>query len=212
MLRVGPPMLKRLAFVSIMSLALNTSASTQIPPGFTVFALLHPSWYVGMSILDRSDRERLIFRRFAYEGNLRNIFVLSCPKNSAKPVSVEIIPPSALKEALRKTARAKLQRAAIAIESEGGDKLTSEGEFDKISAFLDFRSEDDFHKFLELTGFSNQLSYVSIPQANIKFGLSSDDSLEKIFKTRFGEFFNTDDVEQLSWQDVFVRCSEVRER
>jgi hypothetical protein len=77
---------------------------------------------------------------------------------------------------------------------------------------LDFRSEDDFHKFLELTGFSNQLSYVSIPQANINFGLSSDDSLEKIFKTRFGEFFNTDDVEQLSWQDVFVRCSEVRER
>lgn len=205
-------MLQRLITVCILISALTTSAFTQMPSGFTVFAVLHPSWHVGISVRDRTDRERMIFRRFAYEGNLRNVFVLSCPKTNTKPVSVEIIPPSALKEDLRKSARAKLQPPEIALDSEGGARLTAQGEFDKISAFLDFRSEDEFYKFLELTGVNNQLSQVSILQAKIKFGLSIDENLHALFKTQFAEFFDRSDIEQLSWQDVFVKCSEFRER
>jgi hypothetical protein len=183
-----------------------------MPPGFTVFAVLHPNWHEGIFSPDRSHRDRMIFRRFAHESNLRNIFVLSCPKDTAKPVSVEIIPPSALKETLRKNARASSQRSEIVIESEGGARLATDGEFDKISAFMDFNSEDDLYKFLELTGVTTQLSYVSIPRANVKFGLSIDESLDALFKAQFGEYFDRSDVEQLSWQDVFVRCGALRER
>jgi hypothetical protein len=43
---------------------------------------------------------------------------------------------------------------------------------------LDFHSEDEFYKFLELTGLTNQLRYVIIPQANMKFGLYIEENLE----------------------------------
>jgi hypothetical protein len=172
---------------------------------------LHPDWHLGFKKADNSD-ERLIFRRFAYEGTLRNIFVLSCPKNTTTPVSVEIIPPTALEQILRQNAMAKLQRSAIVIESEGGTKLNSQGEFDKIAAFLDFRSENDFHTFLRLAGSANQYTYISVPGGKLKFGLSFGENLPEVFKTQFPHLFERDDVEQLSWQDVFIRCGEFREK
>jgi len=182
-----------------------------IPPGFTAFALLHPGWYLGVRSGDKTV-EKLIFRRFSYEGNLRNIFVLSCSTNARKPTSVEIIPPTALETFLRKNATAKLQRSPITIESEGGRQLNFVGEFDKIAGFVDFRSEDEFYAFLKLTGDLGQLNYISFPRAQVKFGLSIGENLPEVFKENFGEVFERDSVEHLSWQDVFVRCGELREK
>jgi hypothetical protein len=210
MQRTRLAMLKQMVFICIY-LTFGATASSQVPSGFTVFAILHPSWYLNVFATDQSEKERLLFRRFAYEGNLRNIFVLSCPKDRTRSISVEIYPPSALKDALRKNAKAKLQSTTIVIESEGGAKLVSEGEYDKVAAFLDLPSEDDFYKFLELTGFINQPSYISLQMAHIKFGLSNEDSLEEIFNSKFDSYFENERVRKLSWQDVFVRCSELRD-
>ena len=204
-------MQKQIGLIFILWVAFATTASSQVPSGFTVFAMLHPSWYLNMFATDQSQKDRLIFRRFAYEGNLRNIFVLSCPRNRTRPVTVEIIPPTALKDGLRKSAKAKLRPTTVVIESEGGARLAFEGEYDKISAFLDFTSEDDFHKFLELTGLINQRSYIALQRAQMKFGLSNEDSLDDIFNSQFGSFFENGEAQKLSWQDVFVRCTELRE-
>jgi hypothetical protein len=182
-----------------------------MPPGFTAFAFLHPDWHLGFKKGDKSA-EKLIFRRFAYEGKLRNIFVLSCPKDDRTRITVEIIPPTALEETLRKNATAKLQSSMVTVESEGGTKLNLSGEFDKIAAFVDFQSDDDFHKFLRLAGEFNGYSYISVPGAKLKFGLSIGENLPELFKAQSPNYFERDDVEQLSWQDVFIRCGEFREK
>ena len=179
-----------------------------MPPGFVTYTQLHPAWHLFNE--DKSS-ERLLFRRFAWDGRARNIFVLSCPKNNKLPITVEIIPPTSLADFLRTHTTAKSQASTITIKSEAGTSLIGDGRVDKIAAFLDFRSEDDFYKFLELTGLSTQLSYISVPKAKLTFGLSIGEHLIQLFKETFPARFTGDDVEQLYWQDVFIRCSESRE-
>ena len=108
----------------------------------------YPKWF--FSFRDSSPKE-LIFRMFGYEGMARNLFVLSCKGGRDVSASLELIPPKGLEQKLRTIASAVSKATTVKVfDGEGALSRLSEplfehrGEYDKIAAFIDMSTEEQF--------------------------------------------------------------------
>jgi hypothetical protein len=103
----------------------------------------YPKWF--FSPRD-STSQKLTFRMFGFEGMARNLFVLSCIKdNKNAPVTIELIPPKALEAKLRSSAFASPRPTTVRfVSSQNTILFEGPGEYDKIAAFIDLKSDDQF--------------------------------------------------------------------
>jgi hypothetical protein len=150
-----------------------------------------------------SSSDELMFRMFGYEGMARNLFVLYCKKDH-EAVTVELIPPKALEERLRKSASAKFKPTTVKfLDSQNTAVFQERGEYDKIAAFIDFFSGERLFKFLQL--FQNDKLLVRWDRAGIEYLLWAnnvdDEQFITIFRPQFRERY-----EEISYQEVYVRC------
>jgi hypothetical protein len=174
----------------------------------------YPKWF--FSFRDSSPRE-LIFRMFGYEGMARNLFVLSCKGGRNVSSSLELIPPKGLEQKLRTFASAVPKATTVRV-FDGEGALTrlaeplfeSRGEYDKIAAFIDMSAEEQLFAFLQLLQHEKLL--VRWEQANIQYILHSNEYNNDQFVAAFRAKLLEGRHEELSYQDVYIRCSKLWSR
>lgn len=174
----------------------------------------YPKWF--LSFRDSSPTE-LTFRMFGYEVMARNLFVLSCKGGRNVSVSLELIPPKGLEQQLRKSASAVLRATTVkvfngevALTHHGKPLFESQGEYDKIAAFIDMFTEERLFAFLQL--FQHEKLLVRWEQANIHYMLYSNEYNKDQFVAAFRAKLLEAQHEELSYQDVYVRCSKLWSR
>jgi hypothetical protein len=145
---------------------------------------------------------------FGFEGMARNLMVLTCTNANRKaPVTVELIPPKSLEQMLRTTASARPKPTSIKfITRQNTTLFESRGEYDKIAAFIDIRSDDQFFAFLQL--FQNEELLVRWDRANFEYLLLVNEVSISQFITTFRSQLQGR-YEELSYQDVYIRCNEL---
>jgi hypothetical protein len=181
--------------------SLVTSAGAQ-----TTVTFPYPKWFLNSR---DSSPANLVFRMYGYEGMARNLFVLTCRMDTSEPITVEMIPPKGLEQRLRRLAPATPKRTAIKIldgSSKSGDAVLFQhpGEYDKIAAFIDLSSDDQFFAFLQLFQYEKLL--VRWEQAGFEYLLERTEVYMDLFAEQFRNKFLEAQNEELSYQDVYLKC------
>jgi hypothetical protein len=185
-------------------LTLGCAVTTSDATAQTTISFPYPKWF--LSGRDSSPTE-LVFRMFGYEGMARNLFVLYCKKDVKPPVTVELIPPKGLEHRLRTSASARLRRTRISILDADSRqaRFESDGEYDKIAAFIDMKTDEQFFAFLQL--FQNDNVLIHWAEANIEYLLEINEVTINQFMTNFRAKVLQAQNEELSYQDVYIRCN-----
>jgi hypothetical protein len=152
---------------------------------------------------------------FGYEGMARNLFVMKCNKSNPRQprVTVEIIPPFDLADQLRTSATATLRNTtlevfdgkALGTSSKRDPLFSASGEYDKISAFHDFSSEQDLLNFLKLFEFDQLL--INWRGARMQYMLfNKNEVTTREFKEQFIVDMIKSGYYELSYQDLYLSC------
>ena len=199
------PLLVTLAVLFGMSSRANAQITLSSP---------YPKWF--FSVRDSSPTE-LTFRMFGYEVMARNLFVLSCRGGRNVSASLELIPPKGLEQKLRKSASAVLKATTVKVFNGDGTSarsaealFESRGEYDKIAAFIDMSTEEQLFAFLQL--FQNEKLLVRWEQASIQYILYSNEYSNDQFVAAFQAKLLEARHEELSYQDVYIRCAKLWHR
>jgi hypothetical protein len=193
------PLLVTLAVLFGMSSRANAQITLSSP---------YPKWF--FSFRDSSPTE-LTFRMFGYEVMARNLFVLSCKGGRNVSASLELIPPKGLEQKLKKSASAVLKATTVKVFNGDGEPLfESRGEYDKIAAFIDMSTEEQLFAFLQL--FQNEKLLVRWEQASIQYILYSNEYNNDQFVAAFQAKLLEARHEELSYQDVYIRCAKLWHR
>jgi hypothetical protein len=147
----------------------------------------------------------------------RNLFVLSGTKDSKVPVTVELIPPKGLEQTLKTSASATPRETTIKffdaksnLDNQNMPVFEALGEYDKIAAFIDIPSDDQFFTLLQLIQRGELL--VRWDQAHIVYLLRTSDVYIDQCATTFRPQLLEARNEEMSYQDVYIRCNKLWSR
>lgn len=134
---------------------------------------------------------------------------------SIQLVTVELIPPKGLEQTLKTSASATPRETTIKFfDAKSANKNTpvfeALGEYDKIAAFIDIPSDEQFFTFLQLLNIGEVL--VRWDQAHIEYLLQTSDVYIDQFVTTFRPQLLEARNEEMSYQDVYIRCNKLWEK
>jgi hypothetical protein len=184
----------------------NLSNNGAVIQGAIITTFPYSSWFVSRKHDATSD---LVIRKFSYEVIARNIFVLVCTKDPARPVTVELIPPKSLEAVLRGRAGETLKPTAVMIEDTNNPKnsfpdvTVYQGLYDNVAAFVVLRIEQ-LKPFLEMVG--RTMVRMTLQEPRIQYLMWDNEPNKQTFRQGFPHLFDKAQYDEMSWQDALVRC------
>jgi hypothetical protein len=167
-------------------------------------ALIYRNWFLSK---DESTARKFQFRLYSNEvGTARNIFALTCDGDAPHRATVELLPPTSLKDDLQELGSSDLAATRIRITAGQTVLLSADGEFDRIAAFLDFSGEKELFEFLKMVASFEKLT-VTWDEPKLEYLILYSPVYADQFKSLFLERLKSSNFEEMTFQDVHLKCS-----